>query len=67
MEPLPVDMTLETIMSNVTALTTGLTSMFTALSTYWFVFLPITFTVFGFIFGKFKSILMFKRGRRIGR
>lgn len=57
-------MTLETIISNVADLTGALTAMFTSLSNYWFVFLPITFTVFGFIFGKFKSILMFKRGRR---
>lgn len=67
MDPLPVDMTFDQIMTNVTALTTGLTSMFSSLSTYWFVYLPITFTIFGFIFGKFKSILMFKRGRRFSR
>lgn len=59
-------MNLEAIMTNVGELTTGLTTMFTALSTYWFVFLPITFTVFGFLFGKFKSILMFKKSRRRG-
>ena len=56
--------TLTTILSNVTSLTTALKSMFDALSVYWFVFLPITFTVFGFIFGKFKSILLFKRRGR---
>lgn len=57
-------MNLTTIMENVTSLTTGLTTMFASLSQYWFVFLPVTFTVFGFLFGKFKSILMYKRGRR---
>lgn len=56
--------TLTTILTNVTSLTTALQTMFSALSGYWFVFLPITFTVFGFIFGKFKSILMFKRRSR---
>lgn len=60
-----LDTTLGTIITDSGSLTTALTTMFTALSTYWFVFLPITFTVFGFIFGKFKSILMFKRGRRV--
>lgn len=56
--------TLATILENVTSLTNALKSMFTALSVYWFMFLPITFTVFGFIFGKFKSILLFKRRSR---
>ena len=57
-------MDLSTIMTNVTSLVTGLTSMFASLADYWFVFLPITFTVFGFIFGKFKSLLMFRKRRR---
>lgn len=56
--------TLTSIVSDVGTITTALTAMFTALSTYWFVFLPITFTLFGFLFGKFKSILMFKKRRR---
>lgn len=59
-----VTTTLTTIMENVGVLTSGLTDMFGALSGYWFVYLPITFTIFGFIFGKFKSILMFRRGRK---
>lgn len=59
-----LDTTLGTIITDAGSLTDALKTMFTALSAYWFVFLPITFTVFGFIFGKFKSILMFKRGRR---
>lgn len=57
-------MTLDTIITNVASLTTALETMFTTLSTHWFVFLPITFTVFGFIFGKFKSILMFRKRKR---
>lgn len=63
-EPAVVGTTLATIMQNVGTLTSGLTTMFNALSGYWFVYLPITFTIFGFIFGKFKSILMFRRGRK---
>lgn len=63
-EPVVVGTTLATIMENVGVLTAGLTTMFEKLSVYWFVYLPITFTIFGFIFGKFKSILMFRRGRK---
>lgn len=55
--------TLQTIITNVGALTTALNTMFTALSTHWFVYLPITFTLFGFLFGKFKSILMYRKRR----
>lgn len=58
--------TLATIMSNVTSLTSGVESMFSTFSEHWFVFLPITFTVFGFLFGKFKSIMMYRKGRRRG-
>lgn len=56
--------TLSTIMENVSTLTTGVTSMFTTFSQYWFVFLPLSMTLFGFIFGKMKSLLFFKRGKR---
>lgn len=55
---------LSTIVSNVSTLTTALTSMFTALSTYWFMWLPITMTVFTFILGAFKSIMFFRKRRR---
>lgn len=55
--------TLQTIITNVGSLTTALNTMFTALSTHWFVYLPITFTLFGFLFGKFKSILMYRKRR----
>lgn len=57
-------MDLASIITDVGSLTTALNTMFTGLSTHWFVFLPITFTVFGFLFGKFKSILMYRKGRR---
>lgn len=57
-------MDLTSIITDVGSLTTALNSMFTSLSTHWFVFLPVTFTVFGFLFGKFKSILMYRKGRR---
>lgn len=59
-----VTTTLSTIITSVGSLTTATNTMFTTLSTHWFVFLPITFTLFGFLFGKFKSILMFRKGRR---
>lgn len=55
---------LSTIITDVGSLTTAVNTMFTSLSTHWFVFLPITFAVFGFLFGKFKSILMYRKGRR---
>lgn len=55
---------LASIMTAVGSITTALEDMFTTLSGHWFVFLPITFTVFGFLFGKFKSILMYRKGRR---
>lgn len=57
-------MDLGTIITDVGSLTTALNTMFTSLSTHWFVFLPVTFTVFGFLFGKFKSILMYRKGKR---
>lgn len=56
--------TLAEIMSNVQSLTTGVTTMFTAFSQYWFMFLPLSMTLFGFIFGAVKSLLFFKRRRR---
>lgn len=56
--------TLSTIVGNVSTLTTAMTSMFSSLDSYWFMFLPLTFTLFGFILGKVKSILFFKRRRR---
>lgn len=56
--------TLSTIMENVTTLTTGVSSMLSAFSSYWFIYLPLTITVFGFIFGTVKSLLFFKRRRR---
>ena len=59
-----VGTTLSTIITDVGSLTTAVETMFTTLSTHWFVFLPITFAVFGFLFGKFKSILMYRKGRR---
>lgn len=61
-------MTLDTIASNISELLTALTSMLSTLCSYWFVFLPITFTVFGFLFGKFKSLLMYRKrsNRRSG-
>lgn len=56
--------TLASIMENVSTLTSGVTSMFTAFSQYWFVFLPLSMTLFAFIFGKMKSLLFFRRGKR---
>lgn len=56
--------TLSTIIENVGSLTTAVTTMYTALSKYWFVFLPLSMTVFGFIFGSFKSLMMYRRRRR---
>lgn len=56
--------TLATIMENVGSLTTGVTTMFSSLSQYWFVFLPLSMTLFSFIFGKMKSLLFFKKGKR---
>lgn len=56
--------TLAEIMTNVQSLTTGVTTMFTAFSSYWFMFLPLTMTVFAFIFGSVKSLLFFKRRKR---
>ncbi len=55
---------LASIITAVGSITDALESMFTSLSGHWFVFLPITFTVFGFLFGKFKSILMYRKSRR---
>lgn len=55
---------LASIMTAVGDITDALEDMFTTLSSHWFVYLPITFTVFGFLFGKFKSILMYRKGRR---
>lgn len=55
--------TLQTITANVGQLTTAATSMFTAFSNYWFVYLPITFVIFRFCFKTFKSLLMY-RGRK---
>lgn len=61
-------MSLDTIASNITELLTALTGMLSTFTAYWFVFLPITFTVFGFLFGKFKSLLMYRKrsNRRSG-
>lgn len=56
--------TLSTIIENVGSLTTAVTTMYTALSNYWFVYLPLSMTVFGFIFAFFKSLLMYRRRRR---
>lgn len=51
-------------LNNVATLTAGLNTMFTSLSTHWFVFLPLMFVVFGFLFSKFKSILMYRKRHR---
>lgn len=56
--------TLATILTMVGDLTGGLGSMFTSLSTNWFVFLPMAMMVFGFLFGAFKSLLFFRKRRR---
>lgn len=56
--------TLATILTMVGDLTGGLNTMFTALSTHWFVFLPMGMTVFGFLFGAFKSLLFFRKRKR---
>ena len=59
-------MSLETIAGYVGTLIDIVGSMFTnfATSTYWWMFLPITFAVFAFALGKVKSLLLFRKRRR---
>lgn len=58
--------TMETILGLVTNLTEASTSMLTSYGSYWFVFLPIAFVVFRFLFKVFKSLLMYRGSRRRG-
>lgn len=57
---------LQTIVSNVSALTSAGETMFTTFSAHWFVWMPLTFVVFRFLFGIFKSLLMYRGRRRRG-
>lgn len=59
-------MTLETIVGYVGSLIAVVQDMFSAFatSTFWWMFLPITFAIFAFALGKVKSLLLFRKRRR---
>lgn len=59
--------TLANIIENVTTITAAIGTMFTNLGSIWVVWLPVTFVVFGKIYGYFRSLLMFRGGKRKSR